>query len=94
MSESETLTVCQAAIQEKLPGNVRGKVYSLPRPGRHPNVRDVMRAEGYNGSLEWQGFLLSDGTFADRKRAAAVALAAGQIESLNWPPNLYSEDLW
>ena len=41
-----------------------------------------------------QGFLLSDGRFARRKAAASVALRAGQIEKLNWPPNLYSEDLW
>ena len=41
-----------------------------------------------------RGFVLSDGRFARRKAAAAVAIRAGQIEKLNWPPNLYSEDLW
>jgi hypothetical protein len=41
-----------------------------------------------------QGFVLSDGSFADRQRAAAVAIEAGQIQALRWPPDLYSEDVW
>lgn len=41
-----------------------------------------------------QGFVMSDGTFAGREEAAKAALEAGQITALQWPPNLYTEDLW
>ena len=77
--------------------SVNGTVYSLPAPARHHDVIRHMRMERGIGPQDetWeQGFLLSDGRFARRKAAASVALRAGQIEKLNWPPNLYSEDLW
>jgi len=45
-------------------------------------------------SLDAQGFLLSDGRFCRRKAAAGIAIKAGQIDELKWPPDLYSEDLW
>ena len=86
----EVLRVVAAAVE------LHGVVHHVPPPGRHHHVLWKMVEDGLGSQDEhWiQGFLLSDGTFADRKRAAAVALAAGQIEKLNWSPNLFSEDLW
>ncbi len=91
MSRSRLTTVVAAAFQ------LRGKTYHLPPPARHHNVIWLMREEGVteDQNEEWlQGFLLSDGSFVDRKVAAAVALEAEQTEEIKWPPDLYSEDLW
>ena len=41
-----------------------------------------------------QGFLNDKGEFLNRRDAAKEALECGQIQKLNWPPNLYSEDLY
>jgi hypothetical protein len=64
---------------------------AAPAPARHHNLFALSR-EAQNPDAS--GFILSDGSFADRKRAAAVAIAADQIKALSWPPNLYSEDMW
>lgn len=40
------------------------------------------------------GFVNELGEFVDRLTAARIALESGQIEKLNWPPELYSEDLY
>lgn len=73
-------------------------VLTMASPARHHSIMHAVIALGGNarslGLLENSGFILSDGTYADRVRAASVALAAGQIPELNWPPYLYSEDLW
>jgi hypothetical protein len=64
-----------------------------------------MRATGARPPREdgVQGFLLSDGTFADRKRAMVVARAAGQLipraggyaeGEINNGTELFSEDVW
>lgn len=90
------LTVVAAALRHP----VTKEVYSLPPPARHNNLLNNKRRpreEGQVVSYEppWeQGFLLSDGTFANRKQAAHIAIVSGQIERLQWPPLLYSEDLW
>lgn len=72
-----------------------GKVYSVPAPGRHHNViYRIARIEGkYQPDAE-QGFLTEEGIFVDRIEAARIAMESKQIEQLNWPPNLFSEDLW
>lgn len=41
-----------------------------------------------------QGFLTSNGRFVDRVMAADIAKRAGQIVELEYPPNLYSEDVF
>jgi hypothetical protein len=69
-----------------------GVIHSIPPPHRHHHiVHALFRLTQIRGE---QGFLLSDGTFADRVTAAAVAIDQGQITKLPHPPNLYSEDLW
>lgn len=63
---------------------------AAPRPARHCNLFALV--DGRNPDVS--GFLLSDGSFADRLRAAHVAKAAGQVKKMVAPPMLYSEDLW
>lgn len=85
----ERLTVETAAIW------VGGAVFTLPRPNRHHNIMWWLSFLGIrSGQMHRQGFVLSDGTFADRDAAACIALSAGQVDKLTAPPNLYSEDLW
>lgn len=85
------ITVELAAIQGK-----DGKIYSLPRPGRHNDVIDLMRKAGITGPIPQasQGFLLSDGQFVDRITAAKIALANGQIRKLPRSIGLFTQDLW
>ncbi len=77
-------------------------VVTLPRPARHSDLIITMseqfaeaRPSGhFHASPDDQGFLLSDGSYATRERAAEVALAAGQASTLPYWPQLFSEDLW
>lgn len=71
-------------------------ILSMAPPARHCHLIWAAHAMGYKGKLsaEDQAFLTSKGEFVDRREAARIALAAGQIERLHWPPDLYSEDLW
>ena len=87
------LTVTTAAI--RLPN---GLIVTMPRPHRHGSL--ITRTFSQYGETRDHGFMLSDGTYADRKRAYEVAEAAGQIiwrfpdGTLNDPPSLFSENLW
>lgn len=61
------LRIVAAAIRD-----IDGKVWSVPPPGRHHDVIQLMRAEGYTGPVsgeDQQGFLLNDGRFCRRKAA-------------------------
>jgi hypothetical protein len=70
-------------------------IVSLPPPARHHSVLHPLVAivDEIIGPRE-QGFVTSTGRWVDRTEGASIAIAAGQIEALNWPPHLYSEDLW
>lgn len=87
---TEGLTVVAAGILGR-----DDKVWTLPPPARHHHIIKFMAESGepipINGE---QGFVLNDGRFVMRKAGARVAIAAGQIKALKWPPNLYSEDIW
>lgn len=84
------ITVDRAAIIGR-----DGKIWSVPRPERHHHVIKLMVLFGYPTPVAGiQGFLLSNGKFVGRKEAAKIAIEAKQIKKLNWPPNLFSEDLW
>lgn len=64
---------------------------------RHPNIISDMRTKYLifdKQATRYQGFILDDGTYVDRIQGAGLAIQYGQIKKLNWPPNLYSEDLW
>ena len=68
-------------------------IHSLPRPARHHTIlHQYPLNKGYvHGE---QGFLDDKLGFVDRKKAGEIAIKEGQIKKLNWPPDLYSEDLW
>lgn len=86
------LTVATAAIR------VGDTIHTTPRPGRHPHiVIDLFERFGpewAGDEPETQGFVLSDGTFADRRKAMEVASAAGQLTKPPVGSELFSEDLW
>jgi len=72
-----------------------GLTITLPAPARHHHLLNPLAQE--TGVLVYpgdQGFLTDTGRFVERREAAAIALEAGQIASLKYPPELYSEDLW
>ena len=77
-------------------------IISAPPPARHHNLCGLEYHLKERGMIADEqttrnsGFLLSDGTYADRKRACAVAIAAGQVTADKMPVQgtLFSEDLW
>lgn len=76
-----------------------GMVFSKESPARHHHVlhaldKDYKLCALTIGIPENQGFLTSTGRFVGRKEAAGIAQEAMQIDEPNWPPELYSEDLW
>jgi len=86
----EPVTITAAAIK-----CVLGEVYSVPKPGRHHDViRHMSSTLGVSPHGGEQGFVLSTGSFIDRKMAAKIALKNGQCKKLISPPQLFSEDLW
>lgn len=74
-----------------------GKVYSLPRPNRHHNIifhlaKDLKHSTPIKGE---QGFVLTDGTFVDRKTAKLHAIANNQLlETASRSELLFSECMW
>jgi hypothetical protein len=72
-----------------------GMIYSIPAPARHHNI---LWKIGRQLPPRNSGFLLSDGSFADRAFAYRVAENAGQIKPRDSSgyngPDLYSEDVW
>lgn len=73
-----------------------GRVYT---GRRHSDIiRDMVEEYGIqppvDGATYEQGFITNDNEFLDRHAAGRVAIAAGQIPALKWPPLLYSEDLY
>ncbi len=73
-----------------------GTVYWMPRPNRHWSIVHAMDAIGLKQCAEHeQGFLTSDGYFARRTPAKAIAEKAGQlVEGHGKGPRLFSEDVW
>lgn len=73
-----------------------GIIASLPAPARHGDV--LRKLWEFNQTVvvgaDRQGFLTSTGRYVNRRDAAAIALAAGQVDRLTAAPDLYSEDLW
>ena len=86
----EVRRVVAAAVQ------LGDEIHTLPPPKRHHHVLWKMDADGLNAMdpAQVQGFIDQAGQFLDRLEAANVAIAAGQIDALQWPPRLFSEDLW
>lgn len=72
-----------------------GLICTMPQPARHHHIIHTLHRSEYSLPVSSEeGFLTSEGRFVDRKKAAELAIKAGQIDQLQWPPYLYSEDLW
>jgi hypothetical protein len=77
-------------------------IISAPSLARHHNLCGLevhLKERGMivdEQTTRNSGFLLSDGTYADRHRAAEVAIAAGQVtvDAMTVRGKLFSEDLW
>ena len=73
-----------------------GVVWQLPSPARHHHVLWALDQVLPGRAIEAhdQGFVTADGDYVDRVDGSRLAIDAGQIERLQWPPYLYSEDMW
>lgn len=74
-----------------------GKVWSVPKPGRHHDVLMQIFKTGVQFVRgETQGFVTSTGRFVRREPAMRIAKKAGQIlkEPTFQPHALFSEDVW
>jgi len=74
-----------------------GKVWSVPRPGRHDAVFKLISRAGYESPYhEVHGFITErDGVFLTRAQALRIARASGQLKKpLIGGGILTSEDLW
>jgi len=74
-------------------------IHILPRPKRHADiVHALWQAKEYKSTIiiakGEQGFFADDGNFYNRKEAAKIAVDSGQINKLEYPPTLFSEDMW
>lgn len=88
--------VCAAIRSER-----DGQVHAVDRPGRHHNVIQRMARElGYptpisEGNPDYTfGFVLGDGSFANRELAERHARGSGQLAVPNIGGPMTSEDLW
>lgn len=75
---------------------LHGRVYGLPAPARHHHIINHMAAfyDLATPILGVQGFIDDNEGFVDRETAGVIAVEQKQINRLNWPPELFSEDLW
>lgn len=73
-----------------------GTVFQMPPPYRHHNIIRMMSDQGRSKRDMWdQGFVLSDGTYADRIEAKKIAVAANQLlERASKLNELFSECVW
>lgn len=83
-----TETIVSVAIEQG------GLIVSQQPPARHDYLIRKMPEAMRPILPKQQGFLTSKGRFVGRYEAVLIAHAAGQIEKLQWPPELFSEDLW
>lgn len=76
-----------------------GVIHTMPRPKRHADiVHALWQAKEYKSTIiiakSEQGFFADDGNFYSRKEAAKIAINSGQIAKPEYPPTLFSEDMW
>ncbi len=92
-SETYRPKVVAVAVQYQ-----HGLIVSMPPPARHSDVVYAMTRFKGGGAPTvdvTQGFLLSDGTFANRKQARVCAELNNQLLPRACAlKELYSEDLW
>jgi hypothetical protein len=74
-----------------------GRTWTLPPPARHHHLLRAIR-DDVAGEIDWGsvecGFLTTTGRYVDREEGARIALSSGQVEKLDAPPWLFSEDVW
>ena len=74
------------------------EIYTLPKPARHANIREMMEAKGVSLTLKHtDGFITDTGKFVDRYSAYKIAKKHGQILpfALDFPGlTLTTEHLW
>lgn len=69
-----------------------GKIFSGKR---HNDVFAKLIELGYKRPIVGvQGFVDEDGKFYTREEAAKDVIESGQLKKIEWPPLLYSEDLY
>lgn len=78
-----TETIARAAIRHK------GKVYSLPKPAHHADVRREYKLKGGE-----PGFLTSSGRFKGRQPAMKTAKTSGQVKGSVPSGKLHSENVF
>ena len=81
--------ITKAAVKDK-----DGIIFSKKPPNRHNHILHDEHFKILMQKPVKQGFMTSENEFVDRKTAAKIALDCNQIEKLQHPPNLYTEDLW
>ena len=81
---SKKLKVVEPAVKEK-----SGKV--IPAPSPSFSHEEVEKKAGRKKNADKRGFLLSNGTFADREAAAKIAKKAGEVKDAG--KKLHSHEL-
>ena len=80
----------------------QGKMFHLAAPARHGDLMSFIYTNhitDWDEAKAWvsqasQGFITADGRFVDRYTGGVLARQNKQINKLQHPPQLYSEDLW
>jgi hypothetical protein len=70
------------------------RVWQLHWPCRHCHVLHMLSQTLGDIGRNEEGFVTNTARFVGRIEGADVAIRAGQIAKLKWPPHLFSEDLW
>jgi hypothetical protein len=75
---------------------VKGKLYTLPRPNRHHHViHKVYQETGIQVVTETQGFITSTGRYVLREEALVIATNASQLLPRHFhKTQLFSESVW
>lgn len=72
-----------------------GVIHIMPRPKGHDDiVHALWKAKEYKRKIKIEGFLADDGNFYNRREAGKIAMNSGQVTKLEYPPTLFSEDIW
>ncbi len=74
-----------------------GTIHTVMGHSCHHNVVMKMREQGieFNERCDQKGFMCSDGTWVNRKRALMIAMEAEQVKIARTPAQgLFSDEIW